>query len=64
MEFYIIGLEDRPQPVFSEEVREILKTHRIFSGGKRHAELVASQLPDDRLWIDIKVPFAGCIPHL
>ena len=56
MEFYIIGLEDRPQPVFSEEVREILKTHRIFSGGKRHAELVASQLPDDRLWIDIKVP--------
>lgn len=56
MKFYIIGLDDRPQPAFSEEVKGILKSHRVFSGGKRHAELVGSQLPDDRIWIDIKVP--------
>lgn len=56
MKFYIIGLEDSPSPVFSKEVLFAIKSHRIFSGGKRHYELVASLLPADRVWIDIKVP--------
>ena len=29
---------------------------RVFSGGKRHHEIVASLLPDDAVWLDITVP--------
>ena len=56
MKFYVIGITDAPQPYFSPEVLEIIKQGRLFSGGKRHHELVARFLPEGAQWIDITVP--------
>lgn len=54
--FYIIGVDDNHGRAFSEEVMGIVAAHRIFSGGKRHYELVAGLLPGGHTWIDITVP--------
>jgi len=35
---------------------EIIKQGKVFSGGKRHHEIVAPFLPADAQWIDITVP--------
>ena len=56
MKFYVIGITDAPQPFFPPEVLEIIKQGRLFSGGKRHHELVARFLPEGAQWIDITVP--------
>ena len=56
MRFVIIGITDNPQPWFPPEVLEVIKQGKIFSGGKRHHEIVASLLPSDAQWIDITVP--------
>lgn len=56
MKFYVIGITDAPQPYFPPEVLEIIKQGRLFSGGKRHHELVARFLPEGAQWIDITVP--------
>lgn len=54
--FYVIGMNDCPNPDFSPEVLHIIKSHRIFSGGIRHHEIVRSLLPQQAVWIDIKSP--------
>jgi len=59
MRFIIIGISDNPQPFFPPEVLEIIKKGRVFSGGKRHHEMVAPLLPADATWIDITVPLAN-----
>lgn len=56
MEYYIIGLTDNPTPFFPPEVLAIIRAGKVFSGGKRHHELVRTLLPADALWIDITVP--------
>ena len=56
MKFYVIGITDAPQPFFPPEVLEIIKQGRLFSGGKRHHELVSGFLPEGAQWIDITVP--------
>ena len=56
MKFIVIGISDNPQPWFPPEVLEIIKQGKVFSGGKRHHEIVASLLPSDAQWIDITVP--------
>lgn len=56
MKFYVIGITDAPQPYFPPEVLEIIKQGRLFSGGKRHHELVSGFLPEGAQWIDITVP--------
>ena len=56
MKFIVIGITDNPQPFFPPEVMEIINNGKIFSGGKRHHEVVASLLPADAEWIDITVP--------
>ena len=56
MKFIVIGITDNPQPFFPPEVLEIIKAGKVFSGGKRHHEIVESLLPDDAEWIDITVP--------
>ena len=56
MKFIVIGISDAPEPSFSSEVLEVIKQGKIFSGGKRHHEIVASLLPADALWIDITTP--------
>ena len=56
MKFVVIGITDSHQPFFSPEVLAILKNGKVFSGGKRHHEIVAPLLPKDAQWIDITVP--------
>lgn len=56
MKFYVIGLDDREGRPFSDEVAEVVAAHALFSGGKRHHELVRKQLPEEYSWIDITVP--------
>ena len=56
MKFYVIGITDAPQPYFPPEVVAVIKNGKLFSGGKRHHEIVASYLPKGAEWIDITVP--------
>ena len=56
MKFIVIGITDHPKPFFPPEVMEIIKNGKVFSGGKRHHEIVESLLPADAKWIDITVP--------
>lgn len=56
MKFYVIGITDHPQPFFPPEVLEVIRQGKVFSGGKRHHEIVAPLLPPDAQWIDITVP--------
>lgn len=54
--FYIIGMDDNRTPYFPPEVKQLIASHRVFSGGLRHHEIVGPYLPDQAVWIDIKVP--------
>ena len=54
--FIFIGITDNPEPFFAPEVLEIIKNGRVFSGGRRHHEIVAALLPRGARWIDITVP--------
>ena len=56
MKFIVIGITDQPNPWFPPEVMEIIREGKIFSGGKRHHEIIAPLLPQDAKWIDITVP--------
>ena len=56
MKFIVIGITDQPNPWFPPEVMEIIRKGKIFSGGKRHHEIIAPLLPQDAQWIDITVP--------
>ena len=56
MKFIVIGITDQPQPFFPPEVLDIIRKGKIFSGGKRHHEIVMPILPEDAEWIDITVP--------
>ncbi len=56
MKFIVIGISDHPKPFFPPEVLDIIKNGKVFSGGKRHHEIVAPLLPADAQWIDITVP--------
>lgn len=49
-------MNDELSPLFTPEVQGLIAQHRIFSGGRRHRELVAALLPADAVWIDIVVP--------
>ena len=56
MKFIVIGITDHPQPFFPPEVLDIIKGGKVFSGGRRHHEIVLSWLPAHAQWIDITVP--------
>ncbi len=56
MKFIVIGITDHPKPWFPPEVMDIIQQGSVFSGGKRHHEIVAHLLPADAQWIDISVP--------
>ena len=56
MKLIVIGITDNPHSYFPPEVQEVISHGHIFSGGKRHHEIVASLLPEDAVWIDITVP--------
>ncbi len=54
--FIIIGITDHPSPWFSPEVQNVIRQGKVFSGGKRHHEIVVSLLPAGAEWIDITAP--------
>ena len=56
MKFHVIGITDNPRPFFPPEVIEVIRKGKVFSGGKRHHEIVKPLLPEDAAWIDITVP--------
>lgn len=54
--FYIIGISDDRHQYFAPDVRAVISRGKIFSGGKRHHEIVMDLLPAEAEWIDITVP--------
>ena len=56
LSFTVLGMNDEIAPQFTPEIQDLIAQHRIFSGGRRHRELVASLLPKGAVWIDIVVP--------
>lgn len=54
--FHVIGMTDDQSGTFSAEILQLIARGKVFSGGKRHHEIVDSLLPDDAVWIDITVP--------
>lgn len=58
MKLTIIGLTDTPQPQLSADEMWAVLRGKVFSGGRRHHELVERLLPADALWIDITPPLS------
>ncbi|MBO7497619.1 MAG: precorrin-6y C5,15-methyltransferase (decarboxylating) subunit CbiE [Bacteroidaceae bacterium] len=54
----IIGISDSATPWFPPEVEAVIARGHTFSGGRRHHEIMASQLPAGYKWIDITVPLS------
>lgn len=52
----IIGLSDSHRRWLSPDIKGIISSGKVFSGGKRHHELVRDLLPECAVWIDITVP--------
>ena len=59
---YMIGMDDNPQPKHIEVIIKNVKHDNIFSGGKRHYEIVKPFLPADAVWIEIKAPIQPVDP--
>ncbi len=55
MTFHIIGIPNK-NPVFTEEQELLIKRGKLFSGGKRHYNLVSTFLPENHTWISISGP--------
>ena len=56
--FHVIGITDSRHQWFPPEVMEIIKAGKVFSGGKRHHEIMMDFLPENAVWIDITVPLS------
>jgi precorrin-6Y C5,15-methyltransferase (decarboxylating) len=54
MEYIVIGISNSSDYLLPDEVRQLLPAHKVFSGGKRHYELVKKHLPEHHQWIEIK----------
>ena len=52
----IIGISDSRNQWLMPTVRDIIQCSKVFSGGKRHHDIMAPHLPDNAIWIDITVP--------
>ena len=57
--FFVIGITDQPHPFFRPEVLDVIRGGRVFSGGRRHHEIVAQLLPEGAQWIDITLPLSN-----
>ena len=56
--FTVIGITDSRHQWFPPEVMEVIKAGKVFSGGKRHHEIMMDFLPENAVWIDITVPLS------
>ncbi|WP_294476660.1 precorrin-6y C5,15-methyltransferase (decarboxylating) subunit CbiE [uncultured Bacteroides sp.] len=61
--FHIIGITDSREVSFSKEVQALISRSHVFSGGRRHHEIVAGWLPEAAVWIDITVPLDNVFVH-
>lgn len=57
--FVVIGLSDTQQPFLEPAALAHIAKGKVFSGGKRHHEIVANLLPGGAVWIDITVPLSN-----
>lgn len=55
---FIIGISDSRKQWFSPEIERIITSGKVFSGGKRHHEIMASHINENAVWIDITVPLS------
>lgn len=55
----IIGISDSRKQWFTPEVLDVINSHNVFSGGKRHHEIMLPFLPEKHQWIDITVPLSS-----
>jgi len=58
--YTVVGLPNTTPVELPAEVRRLVAAHAVFSGGRRHYELVKSLLPSPHTWITI----AGDMPAL
>lgn len=56
--FAVIGISDSRNQWFPPEVMEVIRSGKVFSGGKRHHEIMMEFLPECAEWIDITVPLS------
>ena len=56
--FIVIGLSDAQKPWLDPKALDAISKAKVFSGGKRHHEIMKGLLPNDYKWIDITVPLA------
>ncbi len=54
----IIGISDSRKQWFPPDVATIIQNGKVFSGGRRHHEILQPLLPADAVWIDITVPLS------
>ncbi len=54
MNYIVVGISNNSNFSLSDEVKLQLPLHRVFSGGKRHYELIKEHLPAGHEWIEIK----------
>ncbi|WBX74573.1 precorrin-6y C5,15-methyltransferase (decarboxylating) subunit CbiE [Tenacibaculum pacificus] len=53
IDFHLIGTSNHPTPKFNNDVLKLIQESSVFSGGKRHYQLVKSYLPENHTWIEI-----------
>ena len=53
IDFYLIGISNHSTPNLNTDVLDLIKKSAVFSGGKRHYQLVKSFLPTNHTWIEI-----------
>ena len=51
--YYLIGIGNHPKPLIDEDVQNLIDRSLIFSGGKRHYQLMKPLLPNEHVWIEI-----------
>lgn len=56
IKFTLIGISDGDKPYLHPKAFELIKRTKVFSGGRRHHEIMKEHLPEDAVWIDITVP--------
>lgn len=59
--FTVIGLSDSREQFFPPDIRAIIAQGKVFSGGKRHREIMANLLPAGSRWIEVSVPLEDAL---
>lgn len=63
IDYYLIGIGNHPKPLIDEDVQDLIDRSLIFSGGKRHYQLMKPFLPENHSWIEISGGMDNVIAH-